>query len=209
MSGLSLERLLFDPADPTVGPMVGAYQLGTWSATVSASDLDIRDLAYATDSVTVHIDSTDNSVKITDGTDTLAIDSSGYITANINGTVTVSASDLDIRDLAHATDSVTAYQGGTWTVTSDDLPNIVPLSAAISVTSTATALPTTPLTGRKRIQIQNVGSEPIEIGKSTVTYGTGLVIPKGATETIEAGPSALFYGIAASGKTVAVRILEW
>ena len=46
----------------------------------------------------------------------LAIDGSGFLTANINGNVTVTATDLDIRDLAFATDSVTAHQGGTWNI---------------------------------------------------------------------------------------------
>ena len=43
----------------------------------------------------------------------LAIDGSGYITSNINGTVTVSASDLDIRDLTHVSDSVSIGDGTT------------------------------------------------------------------------------------------------
>jgi hypothetical protein len=58
------------------------------SVTVSATDLDIRDLAFATDSVDVS-----------------------------GSSVTVTATDLDIRNLSNATDSVTAHQGGTWTVT--------------------------------------------------------------------------------------------
>lgn len=43
-----------------------------------------------------------DSVQIVDsGGDELVIDASGFITANINGTVTVSATNLDIRDLTH------------------------------------------------------------------------------------------------------------
>lgn len=266
MSNLSLERLLFDDADIAAGPKVGAYITdGTYilaldtngyatvnvngSVTVTATDLDIRDLVYTSDSVTAHIsDGTNNlaidgsgyitvnvngsvtvtatdldirdlvytsdsvSAHITNGTYDLAIDSNGYITANINGSVTVTATDLDIRDLVYTSDSVTAHQGGTWSVTTDDLPNIVPLQQRISVTDTAVALPTTPLTGRKRIQIQNLGAEPIYLGKSTVTVSGatgGLMIPKGATETLEAGPAALWYAIAPAGKTVSVTVLEW
>lgn len=41
----------------------------------------------------------------------LTIDGSGFITSNINGTVTVSATDLDIRDLAHTQDSVALGDG--------------------------------------------------------------------------------------------------
>ena len=51
-----------------------------------------------------------SSISIVDsGGDELAIDASGYITANINGTVTVSATNLDIRGLNVATDGDHLY----------------------------------------------------------------------------------------------------
>ncbi len=53
------------------------------------------------------IDSAISSVEVkTAAGQALAIDGSGYITANINGSVTVSATNLDIRDLTSASDSV-------------------------------------------------------------------------------------------------------
>jgi hypothetical protein len=55
-------------------------------------------------------------VIITDGTDDLAINADGSVNA------VVSATDLDIRDLDETTDSVTAHQGGTWSV---DVANTV------------------------------------------------------------------------------------
>lgn len=116
---LTLERLLFDRAAVADGPQVGAHLLGTGSAAISstdvsgdealnvyflnasfpitATDLDIRDLTSATDSV---------EIKTAAGV-ALAIDASGFVTANINGTVTIS-------DLVYTSDSVTAHQGGTW-----------------------------------------------------------------------------------------------
>jgi len=45
-------------------------------------------------------------VNLSDGTDVIAIDSSGYLTVNVNGTVTVSSTNLDIRDLAATQDNV-------------------------------------------------------------------------------------------------------
>lgn len=148
MSSLSLERLIFDPTAVADGPLIGTYivsasgdviddtsgaldvnvanatiavtQSGTWdigtltsitndvniadggnSITVDASDLDIRDLTSASDSI---------EIKTAAG-QALAIDGSGYITSNINGTVTVDASNLDIRDLTHASDSVKVGNG--------------------------------------------------------------------------------------------------
>ena len=50
----------------------------------------------------------------------IRVDDGGrLIISEIVGTVTVEATDLDIRDLAFATDSVTAHQGGDWNVTSE------------------------------------------------------------------------------------------
>lgn len=60
------------------------------NASVSGSDLDIRDLSASQD-----------NVAISDGTDTLAVNADG----SLNSVVT--ATDLDIRDLNSATDSVT------------------------------------------------------------------------------------------------------
>lgn len=62
------------------------------SLTVDASDLDIRDLSH-----------TQDSVKIGDGTDFLAVNADGSINA------VATATNLDIRDLSAATDSITAW----------------------------------------------------------------------------------------------------
>ena len=63
----------------------------TNSVTVTATDLDIRDLAFATDSVTAH--------------------QGGSWSVDVDNTVTVQATDLDIRDLSAATDSVSISDG--------------------------------------------------------------------------------------------------
>ena len=102
---MSLHRLLFDPSNPAESANVGSYlRAGTdgdllsstnvggkegldvnlinTSIEVTATDLDIRDLDFATDS----------------------IDVSG-------SSVTVSATDLDIRDLSHSQDSIKIGDG--------------------------------------------------------------------------------------------------
>jgi hypothetical protein len=67
--------------------------IGAAGIQVEASDLDIRNLAFATDSVDVS-----------------------------GSSVTVSGTDIDIRDLNSATDSVTVYQGtDPWVVSASDL----------------------------------------------------------------------------------------
>jgi len=78
---------------------ITAHQGGTWTATVTATQLDIDDLDYTIDSVTAHQGGT------------WTIDS-------ITNAVTVTATDLDIRDLAFASDSVDV-SGSSVSITGD------------------------------------------------------------------------------------------
>lgn len=90
----------------------GNYKLLSLSASgevnVAAANLDIRDLAFATDKVdvsgsSVTVSATDLDIRDLDfATD--KVDVSG-------SSVTVSATDLDIRDLTHASDSVKIGDG--------------------------------------------------------------------------------------------------
>jgi hypothetical protein len=104
------------------------------TVTVSATDLDIRDLVFATDKVDVSgstlgansgVDIGDvtinnavgaSAVNIQDGGNSITVDGS----VSITGSVTVTATDLDIRDLAFATDKVDV-SGSSVTVSATDL----------------------------------------------------------------------------------------
>ncbi len=108
------------------------------SVTVSATNLDIRDLSH-----------TQDSVKVGDGTDFVAVNTDGSlnITDNggsitVDGSVTVTASDLDIRDLSHTQDSIKIGDGtdflaintdGSINVVVDDTPG-----TQVNVYNTAT-----------------------------------------------------------------------
>lgn len=96
---------------------------GSINTNISATNLDIRDLVFATDKVDVtgslvdvqatdldirDLSHTQDSVKVGDGTDFLAVNADGSVNITDNGgSLTVDATDLDIRDLNSATDSVT------------------------------------------------------------------------------------------------------
>ena len=84
----------------------------------------VKIMNYAEDVVTGVSGTHDTiDVSISNGTYRAAIDSSGYFTININGNVTVDATDLDIRDLTSASDSVavtTVKPDGTNTMPSLD-----------------------------------------------------------------------------------------
>ena len=97
------------------------------TVTVQATNLDIRDLVFATDKVDVSgsnvtVSATDldirdlshlqDSVKVGDGVEFLAINADGSINITDNGgSITVDASDLDIRDLSHTQDSIKIGDG--------------------------------------------------------------------------------------------------
>jgi hypothetical protein len=153
---------------------------GSIDTNISATDLDIRDLTHASD-----------SVKIGDGTDFLAVNNDGSINA------TVSATDLDIRDLAAATDSVSAWlkdsSGSAFspsnplpvTLTSgtpgDEINNYSTATVASAATSnhdyTVTALKTlnalqvhASASGKMKIEVQ------VETGVGAGTYLTKFVL---------------------------------
>jgi len=222
-SGVQLYKLGFDPADAADDANVGAFlragsdgdllsstnvsgkegldvNLINTSIAVTATDLDIRDLAFATDSVDVSGSS-----------------------VSISGSVTVTATDLDIRDLAFATDSVTAHQGGTWSVQITDGVDTLAISSsgafnvfmdaldniahdALTVGTTEVQLvAASPVANRRYVLIQNTSNNPIYVGATGVTTADGILIPKGGNLPLEASAGA--YAIAAQAGNE-VRILE-
>lgn len=116
--GIVVAGAQIDPRDVrplTAGDVVTAEQ-GTSPWVVSATDLDIRDLAFATDKVDVS-----GSEVSLDATTLAALESitvqngAGAAAVNIQdggNSLTVDATDLDIRDLNHAQDNVAIAQGG-------------------------------------------------------------------------------------------------
>ena len=83
------------------------------------------------------------------------------------------------------------------------------LTTAVSVGTTATALPETPLENRRSFMVfNNDESKTIYLGGSGVTTDSGLpVLAQSYSPTIDAGPKMIVYGITASG-TVDVRVIE-
>ena len=128
---------------------------------VSATDLDIRDLVNATDSVSAYQVSGANwSVNVTNADLDIrdlvnATDSiSAYQVSGANWSVNVTNVDLDVRDLVNATDSVSAYQvsGSIW---STNVTNTVTVTG--SLTSAVVVGPTPADTA-------DDGSAPVQIG---------------------------------------------
>lgn len=80
------------------------------------------------------------------------------------------------------------------------------LSTAVSVATTATALPPSALSARRALWIYNNGTEAIYLGPAGVTTSNGFPLQPGQAVSLEIGTLAI-YGIVAAG-TVAARIME-
>ena len=101
-------KLSFDPAESDDYDVVASYLRaadGTLiTHTGAALDVNIKTSDIALE---VALDPANASVKVGDGTDFLAVNADGSINITDNGSsITVDATDLDIRDLAFATDKV-------------------------------------------------------------------------------------------------------
>jgi len=145
------------------------------NADLTATDLDIRDLAFATDKVDV----TGSEVSLSSGTlaalESITVQNgSGGAAVNIqdggnsitvDGSVTVSATDLDIRDLAFATDKVdvtgsevslssgtlAALENITVSATDLDIRNLVFATDKVDVGGSVVALDSTTLTALENV----------------------------------------------------------
>lgn len=106
------------------------------SLTVDATDLDIRDLQFATDKIDasgseVSLDATTlaalESVTVQNGAGASAVNiQDGGNSITVDGSVTVSATNLDIRDLNHSSDSIKIGDGTDFlAINSDGSINVV------------------------------------------------------------------------------------
>jgi hypothetical protein len=88
-------------------------------------------------------------------------------------------------------------------------PNIAGSNAAVSVDTTAggVALFASPLAGRRKVEIQNLGNKAIFVGLGTVTSANGVRIAGGATMSQDLGPDIALKAIAESGSQN-VRVLQ-
>lgn len=189
---------------------VQAFQGGTWTidsitnaVVVSATNLDIRDLAFATDKVDV-------------GGSVIALDAPTLAALE---NITVSATALDIRALAFATDKVDV--GGSiialdsTTLAALETINVIEAPYATWKTSqqtvaiTATQIAATALTGRKRVIVQNIGSKDVYLkNANTVAVATDGKLSKGASFEMQLDATAAIWAIG-DGGTSDIRVWEF
>lgn len=191
------------------------------AALIEAVDLDIRDLAFATDKVDV----SGSTVALDSGTlaalESITVQNgAGASAVNIQdggNSITVDATDLDIRDLSHSQDSVKVGDGTDFlAINADGSINVHTVEAGYAswkvsketVTTSAGQLVAAPLSGRLRVEIQNLGSHDIFVKQSNSAVVDGLKIPKGSSWEIALDAGASVYAITSSGSSD-VRVAEY
>lgn len=187
----------------TVGADIGLdVNLINASIAVTATDLDIRDLVYTSDSVTAYQGGTWDIGTLTSITNDVNIADGG-------NSITVDAVDLDIRDLTAASDSVAAWLADgagtalTSTLVGSDqaldvnvvqisdpaLANVAIATAqnALDAANTAEDAVASPLSNRKYLFITNIGNKTIYIGPSGVSDSDGYPIHRDDEVILRAG----------------------
>ena len=181
---------------------------GGGSITVDAVDLDIRDLAFATDSVDVSGSEVSLDAATLAALETVTVEqgTSPWVIGDGGGSITVDAVDLDIRDLAHTQDTVRLGDGTTLhtgtTVGSDhglDVFNLNDPSTAdtaiasavntLASADTAEDVVASPLANRKTLYIYNNDNKKMYVGQSGVTAANGFPVSPGSYLELKAGAS--------------------
>ena len=90
--------------------------------------------------------------------------------------------------------------------------DLVPLDVSINngqvdVATTATKIPSTPLSGRKAITVINTSTTTVYLGSSSVTTSNGYQLKQDAQVSIDIGENVDLYGIVGSS-TSDVRFIE-
>lgn len=269
MSGSVSGYLGFDPTDAgtiAASAKIGSYLIGASDGTVIGNVGDALKVSasidfagdYAEDSA--HSSGDVGLFSLLVRQDTLAISTSadgdyGAFKSNAKGElyvkdsdvlaqlisgVTVSATDLDIRNLVFATDKVdvsgstvelgattlaaletiTVNQGtspwvigdggGSITVdfTDPDLANTAIENAAKNVTATASNIVTSALANRKDMFVANMGANIVYFGKTGVTAANGFPLFKNEKIQARIGVSVMPQVICDTGKTADIRVME-
>jgi hypothetical protein len=161
---------------------------GTSPWVVSATDLDIRNLVFATDKVDV----SGSTVEL------------GATTLAALENITISATDLDIRDLTHVSDSVRLGDGTSFftsTTVGGDVgldvyvindPAVANTAIASNVNTLGTAntaedVVASPLANRKLLMIYNNDNQKMYVGQSGVSAANGFPLSPGSYLELRAG----------------------
>lgn len=197
-----LQVKIVDSTIPAQGLTVEAD--GSINVNVSATDLDIRDLAFATDKVDVS-----GSEVSLDSTTLAALEN-----------ITVSATDLDIRNLVFATDKIDASGSsvsisGSVTVTATDLDirNLTFAQDKVDASGSSVALDAPTLAALESVTVQNgAGASAVNIqdGGNSITVDANNLDIRDLThvsDSIKLGDGTDFLAINTDG-SINVAIVD-
>lgn len=221
---MALHKLVFDATDSdtrSASANVGAYLRSFDGTLLTHTDvggkkaLDVRiaeginvevDLAAADDSV---------SAWLKDGSGTSINSTSNALNSFItNASLTVTATNLDIRDLVFATDKVDASGsevslsagtlaaletiniGNTVSVTDATYTTLKNIAETVGVAAAAIVAGANELVNRRKLYVYNNGNKMMYIGESGITTATGFPLPPGSILDILAGPAMDIFAIA-------------
>jgi len=239
------QKLLFDTTDAetiAASDSVGAYLRASDGTLLTHSDVGGKkalDVSIA-DGVNVEVDLShvDDSVRLGDGTDFFTSTTVGAdigLDVNIiNASIAVTATDLDIRDLSAAQDSVASWlsDGAGTALTSTlvgadqaldvNIVQSVPLSIedvalantaiasaanTLAVANTAQNVVASPLADRKYLFVMNNSNKNVYVGASGVTAANGFPLSPQAVIELRAG-DAIDIEFVASNAGKEIRTLE-
>jgi len=223
------DQLIFDTTDAAsiaASDSVGAFLRASDGTLLTHTDvagkkaLDVRvaeginvevDLVYTEDSVTSHQGGT-------------------WVIDSITNPVAVTATNLDIRDLTHATDSV-KLGDGTNLMTSTSLigkrgldvnvinalqvndaalanDNLESNATTLAVAGTAQPILASPMDPRSYLWIYNKANTKVYIGSNAVTAANGFPLSPGSILEMRAGYNVPIFFVGENGKTPEIRTLE-
>lgn len=181
----------------------------------------------ALESITVQNGAGAAAVNIQDGGNSITVDGTVSVSGDVNvtqgtspwvigdggGSITVDAVNLDIRDLSHSQDSVKIGDGTDFlAINADGSINAQFTEAGYAswsvtaVTATTTEATISALSGRLRVEIQNLGSNDVYIKEATgVDANNGLKIPKGSSyeQALDAG-AAIYYATGSGSSSLRI-----
>lgn len=238
--GIFKDKLIYDATTPADGDSLAAFlhatnkltsttigpvealdvNISNTSVVVSATDLDIRDLVFATDKVDV----TGSTVALDAGTlaalESITVTGAVAATGNVaddavdsgnpvkTGTRAISGALPAISTTGDRADMISDLFRRLWVNTA---PNVGASNGALVLSDTVggTAVFASPLAGRQRVQVQNNDNKPIYLGFGAVTALTGIKVNAGATWTEMLGPDQALKAISTAGQTTAdVRVFQ-
>lgn len=219
----------------TINTNIGDIEalLTTIDADTGSILTEIQSITHAEDAVHVSGDAGVMPLAVRNDANTALAADGDYIPFSTNATgdlfvtlggetVTVTATDLDIRDLSHTTDSVALGDGtDLLDINADGSINVVANDAALANTALATTattvdntvggtdLLTTDLANRKYLFVYHNGNKTVYLGNSGVTTATGFPLPPRSMIELRAGAAINIHAISPDATpTQDMRMLE-